>query len=197
MSTLKSTQQAAAYCGVSEKRIQKWIESGRLKAVERDGRRWIDAGELEEFHRGRYGLPPEPHAASTPPPPPPTATEPRPAGPPAAAGFPINLEFAEGPLIPAEPEPAIETAAPRTESDHLAHLVERLHRDNMELAARLGYYQAQVQFLEERLRVLTPPPAPAAAVAPEAPGEPIHRRRWWLPWKRAATAPVAAATPAG
>jgi hypothetical protein len=60
---------------------------------------------------------------------------------------------------------------------NLAALVAQLHRENVELAGRLGFYQARIQELEGRLLLTTGPtaeasPAPALAA--------WHKPRWRL-----------------
>lgn len=54
------------------------------------------------------------------------------------------------------------------ELDHLLELLAGLHRENLELAAKLGFYMARVDELERTHTVLPVPPA-----LPPAP-----RRRW-------------------
>jgi hypothetical protein len=65
----------------------------------------------------------------------------------------------------------------------LVALVERLHRENVELAGRLGFYQARVQELEGRVKLLTESaPAPAETPAEASPAPP--QRPWWRFWRR-------------
>ena len=53
MGAYLSARQAAAYCGVNEKTVRRWIASGRLSAVQEDGAFRIAAADLEPFASGR------------------------------------------------------------------------------------------------------------------------------------------------
>jgi excisionase family DNA binding protein len=59
----------------------------------------------------------------------------------------------------------------------LLRLVEKLQQQNLELAGRVGYFQAENAQLRERL-ALMPPAAPEPVPAAEAVSEPATRR-WW------------------
>lgn len=56
------------------------------------------------------------------------------------------------------------------------HAMERLHRENLELAGRCGYYQSRCQELESRVALLEAP-KPEPADIQEA-----VRRPWWRFW---------------
>ncbi len=53
----------------------------------------------------------------------------------------------------------------------LVQLVDRLQRDNQELAGRLGFYQAKLQEAEQKILALSPGPEPEQ-----------HREPWWKRW---------------
>ncbi len=79
---------------------------------------------------------------------------------------------------------------PQSSSDVLKALeiIERLQRENMELAGRLGFYQARTLELEERVKLLEAPrqeelaqePEQAEPATPVAPATP--QRGFWLRW---------------
>jgi excisionase family DNA binding protein len=67
-------------------------------------------------------------------------------------------------------------ATPAPDLDRLVDLVDRLTRDNQQLAGQLGFVQAKLQAAEEQIRLLSVPkdaPAPAAEPAP------VQRAPWW------------------
>ena len=49
----------------------------------------------------------------------------------------------------------------RSHGYDLANIIDRLHRENLELAGRCGYLQARVQQLEGEVKALTAPDPPA------------------------------------
>jgi len=154
MAAYMSARQAAAYCGVSEKTVRRWIASGKL-AAQRDGASFkIAADSLYALQARGNG-----HAADRSHPHVDIAADSRAAG-------------AAPPDMSASPAAA--------EAAHLAALVAQLHRENVELAGRLGYFQAKNAELEERVKLLAAgPPAEMPANAPDA-----RRGRWFWPWGR-------------
>jgi len=159
MAAYMSARQAAAYCGVSEKTVRRWIASGKL-AAQRDGASFrIAADSLYALQARGNG-----HAADTPRPHVDMAADSRAAG--AAA-----------------PDMSASTAA--AEAAHLAALVRDLQQQNVELAGRVGFYQARIQELEGRLLLTAGPPAEAPAKAPDA----RRGRPFWAFWRREANLP--------
>lgn len=84
--------------------------------------------------------------------------------------------------------PAVGTALDPAATDRLIDLVKEQQQTIMELAGRVGFYQAQVQAMQERIALLTAPIAPPApeddaggADLPPAPEPPpaSPRRPWW------------------
>ena len=143
MGAYLSARQAAAYCGVNEKTVRRWIASGRLSAVHEDGAFRIAAVDLGPFAAGRRT--------------------------PAAV---IVDRDAAAPRPSADTGAAKAAAPPPHEAAHLAELVKQLHRENVEQAGRCGFLQARVQELERENRLLRAPtqkdseaPDPAPAVA--------------------------------
>lgn len=68
-------------------------------------------------------------------------------------------------------------------------LADRLQRENMELAGRLGFLQAKLQHTEERLLALAAGPAPSqpdptAPPHPPAAHRPAGPHPWWKFWER-------------
>ena len=70
-------------------------------------------------------------------------------------------------------ESADQTPAPETLE--LVHLVERLSRENQQLAGQLGFTQAKLQEAERTVALLM---APKDDLAPEPPAQP-ERVSWW------------------
>ena len=138
-----SARQAAARCGVSERTLRRWIVSGRLAAAQENGAFRIKPEDLAPF------LPQGRSAVAT------------------AAAIPLGA---------AELQHVQEADAAPLQQDAAAHwtrLVEQLHRENLELAGRLGFYQAenlqlksQVQAMQVRILELEAPKE--AAPEPEA-----------------------------
>ena len=99
---------------------------------------------------------------------------------------------ADQPVISAMPMPAQATIngaqpLPSPDLDRLVDLVDRLQRENQQLAGQLGFVQAKLQDAEEQIRLLMAPQEPEAArpepePAPkDAPG-PVKRAPWWKWW---------------
>jgi excisionase family DNA binding protein len=160
MSAYLSARRAAALCGVSEKTVRRWIASGKLPAEKVDGLFRVDADTLRRLQAQGNG-----HAA-----PPPHH--------PADSAADSRTDRAAGPDMSA-PQAAAPAAA---EAAHLAALVAQLHRENVELAGRLGFYQARNAELEERVKLLT---AGAPAEASPTPTQAAQRRPRWRFWRPA------------
>lgn len=71
----------------------------------------------------------------------------------------------------------------------LAALVDKLAQQNLEMAGRLGYLQAQLAARDEQIRALQAPkepiapPPPAGVIFRPLTGEPDPPRRpWWKLW---------------
>jgi hypothetical protein len=60
-------------------------------------------------------------------------------------------------------------------------LIARLYAENVEMAGRLGFYQAWIQELEGRLLLAAGVPAEATPAPPQA----AQRRPWWRFWSPA------------
>jgi hypothetical protein len=61
-------------------------------------------------------------------------------------------------------------------------IVDRLTRENLELAGRVGFLQAQLPGVQERIALLEAPPLPPIVENAAASGPP---RPWWRFWIRA------------
>ncbi len=63
-----------------------------------------------------------------------------------------------------------------TSDQALVHLVQQLHRENVQFAGQIGFYQARIQDLEEQVKLLTD-----AQHQQEQPAEqpPPKRLPWW------------------
>ncbi|MDP9016100.1 MAG: hypothetical protein M3M87_05010, partial [Thermoproteota archaeon] len=58
--------------------------------------------------------------------------------------------------------------------DRLEDAVERMHRENVELAGRVGFYQAKLQEAETKIALLE---------APQPASRQAHHRPWWQFWR--------------
>ena len=150
---------------MSEKTIRNWIRSGKLSAERSaDGFR-IPVDQLEPF-RGAFAPESAPHANGVRAEPPHTngsADHPR-------GGHPRN-------------------GADGAEAAEWAALVRHLTQQNLEMAGRLGYLQAELAQARERILALEAPkdpiapPPPAGAIFRPLPAEPKPPRRpWWRFW---------------
>ena len=63
----------------------------------------------------------------------------------------------------------------------LVQLVDRLQRENQQLAGQLGFVQAKLQDAEEQIRLLMAPQDERPAV-PAPQDAPAPRRPWWKRW---------------
>lgn len=88
------------------------------------------------------------------------------------------------------PHPAGQVDGTRSRDSEAAllkalELTDRLQRENMELAGRVGFLQAKLQTAEEQLLALTAGPTQEEAVLPPAPPS----RSWWKFWEWAGPTP--------
>ncbi len=145
-----TTAQAAALAGVSEKSIRNWIKSGNLAVMASTEGRRIDKAVLMEYLRERAQmavehlpqevrpeLPPESVAAPV------AAPEPVPAESPGPSLTPELINVVLQPLLE-------ELEKERKEK-------RRLHDENVELAGRVGYYQAELAQYKDRVLLLEAP----------------------------------------
>ncbi len=85
------------------------------------------------------------------------------------------------PMAASSPAPQQEASVPRfvvtellEKLNRLEDAVERMHRENVELAGRVGFYQAKLQEAETKIALLE---------APQAVSQEAHRRPWWRFWR--------------
>jgi excisionase family DNA binding protein len=161
-SDFMSVQQAAAHCGVAERTVRRWIASGRLKSVNaRRGVR-VARADLEAF----------------------TISEPGESG--HVPDGPDTLsDTSDGHDGQARPGPTPESDTPGIVE--ALRLVEKLQQQNLELAGRVGYYQAQLEQLRDQLALQAPqvddlhdvvlPPA-----EPQPDEQDEKARPWWRFW---------------
>ncbi len=170
-STVLTTAQAAALAGVSEKSIRNWIKAGQLPLVPSVEGRRIEKQALLDYLRDRAEaaithLPPEARPDIVPD-----------GGPEIGAAPPAGPE--SEPVPGASPEPRIGpelinlVIQPlREQLEQAQQRADRLHQENLELAGRVGFYQAKVQDYERRLLLEAPKGEPAPGRSPE----PVP---WW------------------
>ncbi len=96
----------------------------------------------------------------------------------------VHLDGVTGPRHPG-PAPA-PTVAPPPGAAVLVELVDRLTRENRDLAGQVGYFQARAQILDERVRALEAPKE-QPEVLPDS-GKMSLRKNYWLPAIRALAA---------
>jgi excisionase family DNA binding protein len=139
-----SARLAAARCGVSEKTVRRWIKSGRLTA-DRDGRDFrVDIGALEAAVAQRRGQAADNgHGAAS------------------IADTAVRLSGL-----------ADTHAADNAAAVELVRLVEKLQQQNLELAGRVGYLQAE---LAQARAALEAPKAAETAPEPAPPDEAASR----------------------
>ncbi len=169
-----SVQEAAEYFGVSEKTIRRRIHSGELPAYKlpvSQGYEWrIRLDGQVDADAAQVDVPPSVHLNST------------------AVYMDGHAEQLDTPPDqPAEDRGGLDPAVLnvvlqplREELEQARREQRRLHEENLELAGRLGFYQAKMQEYEQRLLLLEAPKE-----APEA----IHEltlithepvlRPWW------------------
>jgi excisionase family DNA binding protein len=154
-----SVEEAAQALGVSRTTVRRWIHEGRLTA-ERVSR---PQGSTLLVH-----LPPGSTDA-------PTAR---------SAGRPIETDVAPDAPQDAPPGSADTLAAAAALTIPLVALVDRLQRENLELAGRVGYYQAEIEQLRQTVKALQAPreePETATTVVAVSPVDQVEppARRWW------------------
>jgi hypothetical protein len=141
-----SIQEAALFYGVAEKTIRRRIKTGALRAVQHpiaEGFEWRVYP--EGTHSGNGTVDPPHEGPHTSPP----------------AGTQVDPTIAK----------ALELIE-RMHADQTEEL-ERLRRENQQLAGQVGFVQAKLQDAEEQIRLLmAPKDEPTPATAPE-------RRPWW------------------
>jgi excisionase family DNA binding protein len=186
-----TTAQAAALAGVSEKSVRNWLKAGHLTPLATlEGRR-IDKQQLLDYLRERAEatvshLPPEVRPGIAP--------ESEPISVPAPEASP-NGHYVEE--VPPAPEPVAPPLTPETINIVLQPLLDRLnesekerrrlHDENIELAGRVGYYQAELAQYKERVLLLeapkeVTPPLPLSEDPPEGHQMPRRRAEEPKPW---------------
>jgi excisionase family DNA binding protein len=152
-----SVQEAAARCGVAERTVRRWIESGRVRSV-----------------RTLRGARVDPRDLPSP---------------------PITSGHLNGHVRP-DPDEAPDLSGlsgdghqrpDLTVALEALRLVEKLQQQNLELAGRVGYLQAELTQARDRILALEPPKAEPADVEPTAAAEgdpePATRRWWRRVWR--------------
>ena len=94
-------------------------------------------------------------------------------------------------------EPDSRQPEPDMSASEFLAVIERLHRENVELAGRCGFYQSEIQHLKERITLLEAPkpdpsdPAPTELANRSAPeqnglrsGAAGSPRPWWKFWEK-------------
>ena len=141
--------EAAVLLGISERTVLRRLKQGTLQGYK------VDAGRGTMWRVMLDGM------AATPTPSPDTVA----ATPPASDVTPPALaEFAHAVIDELRQE--------------YRHEIDRLQRDNQQLAGQVGFLQAKLQSAEEQIRLLSAPkdePQPARAPEPE----PVQRAPWW------------------
>ncbi len=149
-----TTAEAAALAGVSDRTIRNWIKEGRLPAERTEEGRRVRKGDLLALLHERIQ---------------------------AVAG---QLPLAEAETATVAAAPAAETS-PEALTALLAKLSamleqaaaepserERLHRENLELAGRIGFLQAKLQEAEQKIFLLQAPAGTETVAEASA-------RPWW------------------
>ncbi len=138
-----SVQEAAFFAGVSERSLRKWMQDGKLPfIVTEQGKRVIREDLLTLLQERRKYL----TVPQTEPP------EPGYPGPPGPAP--------EAPGPTPEPSPV----DPGVDLNPLAALLEKMHRENVELAGRVGFYQAELEKYKELVLLLEAPKASTTTI---------------------------------
>jgi excisionase family DNA binding protein len=138
MSDYLSVRQAAAECGVAERTVRRWIMSGRLPAIHASREIRVQRADLEALERGEPGMSG------------PIRMEP---------GAESDLSGQEDGQVRTGPRPASDTP----DMVEALHLIEKLQQQNMELAGRVGYLQAELQIAREQLPLQAPAAPPEMA----------------------------------
>ncbi len=149
-----TTAEAAALAGVSDRTIRNWIREGRLPAERtEEGRRVRRSDLLALLHERVQAVAGQLPLAEA-------ATETV-----AAATAAETLPETATALLAKLSAMLEQAAAERSER-------ERLHRENLELAGRIGFLQAKLQEAEQRVFLLQAPAETATAAETSA-------RPWW------------------
>ncbi len=133
-----SVQEAAFFAGVSERSLRKWMQDGKLPfTVTEQGKR-VMREDLLTLLQERRKYVTVPYAE------PPGHPGPTP----------------EAPGQTPEPSPV----DPGVDLNPLAALLEKMHRENVELAGRVGFYQAELEKYKERVLLLEAPKASTTTI---------------------------------
>ena len=153
-----SASEAAARLGISERTLRERIKTGKIRAIKVVG---VNGNAVYRVFLD-----------DTPPP-----TE---LPPPKAAGNP--------PIAETMSPPSEGTTPPSAEVLALVALVDRITRENLELAGRVGFLQAKLQDAEEEIRLLRAPTEPEVNHSTprknrvDSDSEKGSLRPWWKFW---------------
>lgn len=144
---------------MSEKTVRRWVASGRLTADKRGRSFRIRASDLAAVAGHDDGRTADSRNGS-----------------------------ASGPVLSANGAAPIPDR-PHPDGAHWAALVDKLTQQNLEMAGRLGYLQAELAQAREQIKALQAPkepiapPPPVGAIFRPLPAEPEPPRRpWWRFW---------------
>lgn len=154
--------EASRLTGVSERRLRRWVAAGHLPDVAGPRGRLVSVAAVREL----AGMVPVGNVA-----PDARRTDPVEAG-----QAPVTRPAATG-------NGHDPTGGPPDDAGHWAALVERLHRENVELAGRVGFYQARIQELEGRLLLTAGTSVGIPTEVEQAPTTPPQPRRGWQFWR--------------
>ncbi len=144
-----TTAEAAFHLGVSERTVRRWVSKGKLRGELVDGTLLVSLTS---------------------------------AGADSAADTCGHEDSSsQGATADAATRGHVELEAVLALSDRLQDsmaLVDRLQRENVELAGRVGFLQAQVLVRDQRILALSAPADPVVDQEPERPQAP-----WWAFWK--------------
>ena len=170
-----SVKEAAARLGLSEKTVRRRIKAGELAASRHataQGYEWrVHLSGTADHVPGHDAdqVPPQPDQA------------------PARAADQVDGVDGSNDQLPGQDGQAagrvMTTSPPPVGEQALLkalELTDRLQRENMELAGRVGFLQAKLQAAEERLLALSAPPVDAGDGTEDAP--PPRAGPWWRFW---------------
>jgi excisionase family DNA binding protein len=163
-----SVQEAAYLAGVSERAVRNWLRDKKLPYTLSEQGKRISRSALLHFLQERRDQLAGPRTEAT--------------EPPSASAEPTPIRRPGTPEVAPEPSPA----PPEPLTAPLVALVEKLHKENVELAGRVGFYQAKMQEYESRILLLEAPRQPAPVATPEPPPPVIPDQEPAAPpwWKR-------------
>ena len=141
-----SVQEAAFFAGVSERSLRKWMQDGKLPFIVTEQGKRVMREDLLTLLQERRKYLTVPHTESPEPPEP---------GPPGSPGH--------APEVPG-PTPEPSPVDPGVDLNPLAALLEKMHRENVELAGRVGFYQAELEKYKERVLLLEAPKASTTTI---------------------------------